>query len=257
LDQKGSGNVDQGSEEDQVSWVIGHRGACGYAPENTLASINKAADLGMKWVEFDVKLSADRHPVLFHDMTLGRTSDGKGYVSQFTLEELRALDSGSWFSSEFSGERIVTLTEAIETLAKRGVGALVELKSSPGQEVQTGQVVAEHLLQHWPKNLPAPMLVSFSEKSLAAGREIAPQLPAGLNVRQVPKNWQKRLERLGCKSLQCRHQYLTRARAQEIISTGTKLRCFTVNTPHRAQTLASWGVHGIFSNFPDRMKKHK
>ena len=241
--------------DDQTPWVIGHRGACGYAPENTLASINKAADLGVKCVEFDVKLSADRHPVIFHDTTLGRTSNGKGRVSQMTLEELRTLDIGSWFSFKFSGERIMTLAETIEVLAKRGVGAMVELKPSPGQEVQTGQVVAEHLLRHWPSDQPAPMLVSFSEKSLAAAREVAPQLPAGLNVRRVPKNWQKRLERLRCNSLQCRHQYLTRARAQEIISTGTTLRCFTVNTARRARTLAGWGVHGIFSNFPDRTPK--
>ncbi|MBT3765980.1 MAG: glycerophosphodiester phosphodiesterase [Rhodospirillaceae bacterium] len=247
--------MNQGSKDDQMPWVIGHRGACGYAPENSRASINKAADLGVKCVEFDVKLTADRQPVLFHDTTLGRTSNGKGHVSQMTLEELRTLDIGSWFSSEFSGERIMTLSETIEVLVKRGVGAMVELKSSPSQEVQTGRVVAEHLIQHWPDNFPAPTLVSFSEKSLAAAREIAPELPVGLNVRRVPKNWQQRLKRLGCKTLQCRHQYLTRARAQEIISTGTTLRCFTVNTARRARTLASWGVHGIFSNFPDRTPK--
>lgn len=242
---------------DEVSWVIGHRGACGYAPENTLASIRKAADLGAQWVEFDVKLTADLKPVLFHDSSLGRTSDGKGKVSQFTLEELRALDVGSWYSPDYVGERIATLGEAIELLAARGLGAMVELKASPGQENHTGRITAEYLLKHWPDDLPAPMLVSFSEKSLAAAREIAPQFPAGLNVRPVPKNWQQRLERLGCTSLHCRHQYLTRAQAQEIIATGTKLRCFTVNSVRRARTLASWGVHGIFSNFPDRMPERK
>ncbi|MBT7769901.1 MAG: glycerophosphodiester phosphodiesterase, partial [Rhodospirillales bacterium] len=74
--------MNQGSKDDQMPWVIGHRGACGYAPENSRASINKAADLGVKCVEFDVKLTADRQPVLFHDTTLGRTSNGKGHVSQ-------------------------------------------------------------------------------------------------------------------------------------------------------------------------------
>jgi glycerophosphoryl diester phosphodiesterase len=245
--------MDQYFNLGEVPWVIGHRGACGYAPENTLASIHKAADLGAKWVEFDIKLTSDLQPVLFHDTSLRRTSNGKGKVSRYTLPELQSLDAGGWYSPEFSGVRIPSLVQAIEVLKARRLGAMVELKPSPGQEVRTAEITIRYLKENWPKSLPVPMLISFSEKSLRAAMDVSTDFPLGLNVRKIPRDWQKRLECLGTNSLHCRHQYLTRARTKEIISAGTALRCFTVNSARRAKTLASWGVRGIFSNFPDRM----
>jgi len=237
----------------KVPWVIGHRGACGYAPENTLASIHKAADIGAQWVEFDVKLTADLQPVLFHDTSLRRTSNGKGKVSQYTLPELQQLDAGNWYSPDFLGERIPSLIQAIEVLEARGLGAMIELKPSPGQEVRTAEITLRCLQENWPESLPTPMLISFSEKSLWEVKEHSADFPLGLNFRKIPADWKRRLDRLGGNSLHCRHQYLTRARAEEIITTGTRLRCFTVNSARRARTLASWGVHGVFTNFPGRM----
>ena len=233
--------------------VIGHRGACGYAPENTLASIRAAVELEIQCVEFDVKLTKDFQPILFHDTFLGRTSNGRGQVSQYTLKELKALDVGSWYNSRFSGERIATLDEALEILVSRSIGAMIELKPSPGQETQTGQIVAKYLQKKWPETLPMPIIISFSEASLLAALNVTKKFSIGLNMRRIPFGWKKKLDSLGAKSLHCRHQYLTKTRAEEIIQTGMTLRCFTVNTVRRARTLASWGVHGVFSDFPDRM----
>ena len=78
--------------------IMGHRGAAGHAPENTLAGFNAAARLGVSWVEFDVHLSSDRIPVLLHDDTLDRTTDGEGPVDDLTAEVLTSLDAGTWFS---------------------------------------------------------------------------------------------------------------------------------------------------------------
>ena len=78
--------------------VMGHRGAKGHAPENTLAGLRKAAGLGCRWVEFDVKLTADGELILFHDDSLRRTTDGRGAVADKTLAEIRSLDAGRWFS---------------------------------------------------------------------------------------------------------------------------------------------------------------
>ena len=83
--------------------IIGHRGSADLAPENTLAGIRRAHEEGAGWVEFDVKLTADGVPILMHDDSLGRTTDGKGKVALKTLEEIQTLDAGSWFAPEFAG----------------------------------------------------------------------------------------------------------------------------------------------------------
>ena len=101
-----------------LPWVIGHRGASGSAPENTLAAFRKAAALGARWVEFDVRLSADGRCILLHDDTVDRTTDGKGRADRMMLEDLAGLDAGAWFDREFAGETIPTLEETIDLLGE-------------------------------------------------------------------------------------------------------------------------------------------
>lgn len=88
--------------------TLAHRGASGYAPENTLAAFDKAIELGADMIETDVRQTKDGHLVLFHDPSVKRTTNGQGLVSELTLAELKALDAGSWFGREFAGQRIPT-----------------------------------------------------------------------------------------------------------------------------------------------------
>ena len=88
---------------------IAHRGASAYTPENTFAAFDKALALGVDNVEFDVHFSADGHIVVIHDDTLDRTTNGSGPVTDQTLDRLRSLDAGEWFSAEFKGQSIPTL----------------------------------------------------------------------------------------------------------------------------------------------------
>src|SRR5690242_8989223 len=92
--------------------VIGHRGAAAYAPENTLESIRTAAEIGVKWVELDVKLTKDSIPIIFHDDTLERTTSGYGLVAETKYEDIRELEAGMWFSEGFTGVVVPTLEEA-------------------------------------------------------------------------------------------------------------------------------------------------
>src|SRR5215218_3697295 len=89
--------------------IVGHRGAMGYAPENTFAAYERAVALGADAVECDVHLSADGVPVVIHDHTLDRTTSGRGLVRDHTLAQLRALDAGAFFGPEFAGQRLPTL----------------------------------------------------------------------------------------------------------------------------------------------------
>ena len=126
--------------------VIGHRGAAAVAPENTLASLRRAKELGAGWVEFDVKLTRDGAAVLIHDERLERTTDGRGEVARTTLAELRKLDAGAWFDPAFAGERVPTLGDALALCGELGLGINVEVKPCPGREAETARVAVETLL---------------------------------------------------------------------------------------------------------------
>jgi glycerophosphoryl diester phosphodiesterase len=99
--------------------VIAHRGASGHAPENTLPAFKKAVAMGAAFIETDLQLSRDARFVAIHDSTLNRTTNGQGAVHDMTLANLRRLDAGSWFGSEFAGERIPTLEELLEFSKKK------------------------------------------------------------------------------------------------------------------------------------------
>ncbi|MEO5338243.1 MAG: glycerophosphoryl diester phosphodiesterase [Magnetospirillum sp. WYHS-4] len=218
--------------------IIGHRGAAGCAPENTLASLREAARQGAHWVEFDVKLSRDGVPVLFHDERLERTTNGRGRLSRLSLAELRRLDAGG-------GETVPTLAEAMDLLRLLDMGANVELKPCPGREVETARAAAAVLA-----GTPVPVLLSsFSEAALAA----VPDWPLALVVGRIPADWRSRLERLGARALHCRQGDLRRRQVEEVRTAGLSLRCYTVNDPARARRLLDWGVVSVFTDFPGRL----
>jgi glycerophosphoryl diester phosphodiesterase len=233
--------------------VIGHRGAAGHAPENTLAGIREAARLGAKWVEFDVHLSADGAPMLMHDDTLDRTTDDTGPVDHRNMADLRTLDAGCWYHDRFTGEAIPKLEATIALLAELGLGANVEIKPSPGREAATGHAVGRVLRDAWPRTLPPPLVSSFAEQSLAASREAAPQIARGLLICSLGENWATSMRALGCATLHCGHRHLNRERAAQVRRAGYPLIAYTPNDRRRAQTLFDWGVVSVITDYPDRL----
>nr|WP_197735939.1 glycerophosphodiester phosphodiesterase [Stella humosa] len=231
--------------------VVGHRGAAASAPENTLAGLRRAHQLGVGWVEFDVKLSGDGVPIVMHDAVLERTTDGKGAVADTAYAAIRALDAGAWFGPEFAGERVPSFDEAIDLLLSHGMSANVEIKACPGRERETGAAVARRLADRWPADRPPLLLSSYAEASLEAAREVAPALPRGLLVRAVPEDWQARVERLGAVSLHCRQRDLDEATVAAVHRAGYPVLAYTVNEPERAAELFGWGVDCICSDRPE------
>lgn len=241
------------TQQFEVPKIIGHRGAAGHAPENTVAGFRKARDLGVRWVEFDVQLSRDGHVILFHDDTLGRTTGGRGAVGSLTLAALQQLDAGVWFGPEFRGERIPTLSEAMVALGELGLGANVEIKPAPGRAAETARAVADLLQREWPAGLPAPLISSFAVEAVQVMRDTAPEFPRALLARELPADWKGRLRDLGCTGVHCAHDRLKAVPAAEIIEAGYALRCYTVNERKRAETLFRWGVDSVFTDYPDRL----
>lgn len=233
--------------------IIGHRGAAGHAPENTLASFRKAAALGAHWVEFDTKLSRDGHVVVFHDEDLDRTTDGSGRLADTDLAELKTLDAGSWFSESFRGERIPTLDETMAVLGEQGLGANVEIKPDPDREIETAEAVVRTLKAGWPSTLPAPVISSFKPASMAVATRLGPEYPGALLVGEFPVDWRRRLDDLGCTGLHCNAEHLTREQAREVLDAGFALRCFTIKEAAEARKLFAWGVDAVITAYPDRI----
>jgi glycerophosphoryl diester phosphodiesterase len=234
-----------------VAWphprLIAHRGGGALAPENTLAGLRTAASLGYRGVEFDVMLSADGTPVLIHDETLERTTDGRGRVADASDAELARLDAGSWHGEQFAGEPLPSFGDAAELCLALGLWANVEIKPSAGREAETGRKVAQAARELWAGAAP-PLLSSFSLEALAAARDAAPELPRGLLFVAPPAGWRETLQRLGCVSLHCSRSHFSPALLAETRAAGIPLLLYTVNDPEEAAELLREGVAAVFTD---------
>ena len=227
--------------------LIAHRCGGAHAPENTLAGLHAAARLGFEAVEFDVMLAACGTPVLIHDETLERTTNGTGRVCEMPFAALRALDAGSWFHPNFAGERIPTLAEAIALADALGLQVNVEIKPAQGFEQATASAVARALRGGGCGGEP-PLLSSFSIEALQVARPLAPELPRALLVEDVPRNWRSRLDALGAVALHCEASKLTSAQIARCVAAGVPLRCYTVNDEVEARRLFDAGVSAVFTD---------
>jgi glycerophosphoryl diester phosphodiesterase len=233
-----------------VPRIIGHRGARATSPENTLAGIRQARREGATWVEFDVKLTGDGHAILMHDVTVDRTTDGRGEVRRMSLAEIRKLDAGIKKAPGWRGEKVPTLVEALALLAELDMGFNLELKPCPGREAETAKVALADLAAHWPEDRPLPVISSFKLASLAAAREIAPHLPLGYLAEALPADWTSQVARLGCRTVHPCWHGLTRAHIAAAKAGGYPLLVWTVNDPARARELVAWGVDSLITDAP-------
>jgi glycerophosphoryl diester phosphodiesterase len=158
--------------------VVGHRGASAVAPENTLASFDRAWRDGADVVEFDLHLSADGQVVVIHDATLERTTNGTGYVSETPLSELKRLDAGSWFSPAYAGEPIPTLRELL-VWAKGKIGLLMELKFHPYGSFDPALVPSAVAVIDETNTWDQVAAISYQPRALAQIKLLAPHVPAG------------------------------------------------------------------------------
>jgi glycerophosphoryl diester phosphodiesterase len=233
--------------------VIGHRGAAGAAPENTLAAIRKARELGATWIEFDVKLTSDDQPVLFHDERLERTTDGQGPVAATTFAEIRRLDAGSWFGAAFRGEPVPSFEQALALCAELGLGINVEIKPCPSREVETAQVTMATLLEVWPRHMPAPLVSSFAPACLRVARDLAPTVPRGYLAGTLPRRWRELVAEYQCVTIHLNHRRIVPWQRATILAAGVPVVLYTVNDGLGAQRHLEAGVTAIITDHVDRV----
>jgi glycerophosphoryl diester phosphodiesterase len=232
--------------------IIAHRGASGYAPENTLTAFRKAVELGCRMIELDVRLSADEVPVVLHDGTLARTAGDPRRINQLTVEQLRQLDAGKWFAPEFTGERIPTLAEALSAIPDT-VTVNIELKpNTPGQlhrlAEQVYAVIAEQRAER------RVLCSSFAHKVLWALRRRAVALPLGYLVEgRVAQEHFTEAKGLQAMALILQGQWTTPAVVRQAHANQLKVFSYTINRPLQMRQLLTRGADGLMTNYPDRL----
>jgi glycerophosphoryl diester phosphodiesterase len=237
-----------------MSWpfpkIVAHRGGGTLAPENTLGGLRLGASMGFKGVEFDVMLAGDGTPVIIHDETVDRTTDGHGPVSGLSYQELLKFNIRSKKERQ---EKIPTFDQAARLCRELDLWANVEIKPALGHERRTGEAVSRAAAQYWKDAPLKPILSSFSTVSLAAAAAAAPDLPRGLLVGRIPKHWRELMPDLGCVALHCNYRGLTAALLEDIHAAGYGVLCWTVNDRRSAKKLAHWGVDCFVTDRLDRI----
>lgn len=229
--------------------AIAHRGASGYAPENTLAAFRRAIALGAGFIETDLQLSRDARLVAIHDATVNRTTNGQGAVHDMTLAELRRLDAGSWFGSEFAGERIPTIEEILEFANKHDVVFYLEMKPS-------GSWGGEHALISALREsgeIARTVVISFDAAILAGVRKIEPTLMTALLFEGHISNPLDKAIEIGARQLVVRGDLVTPRLLKGARARDLQIVCWTVNHPGHMRLLVQAGVDGIISDYPDRL----
>lgn len=250
--------IRSGGERDE-SWVnIAHRGASGYAPENTMASFVKAFDMGADMLELDVQLSKDGEVVVIHDSTVERTTDGQGEVGGLTLEELRRLDAGSWYDSSFKGEIIPTLAEVLEHFGGR-IGLLIELKSPsryPGIEQKVAGDLRRYAAQTEGQMYKDLMIVQSADTdSLVRFRQLMPDIPLGVVITSAGDLSKQRLDNMKAYAdyVSISMRLVSKGLVQKIHQSGMKTMVWTIRDMLQIPYVLQINVDGIITDYPDRV----
>lgn len=230
--------------------LCGHRGVASLAPENTLAGLRKAAELGLSWVEIDVQLTKDQKVVVIHDEKVNRCSDGKGKLRKYEWDELRKLDAGSWFDPAFAQERIPRLRDYLALARELGIKVNVELKVYDKDDAGRLCRRLSKLIDKHEFDKGGLLLSSFDPDCLRYLQVLQPDVPRGLLVEHIPDDWQQQLEQLECAALHCNYRYLTREQAEAVKAAGYRLHCYTPNNPDKVKDFPAWGVDMLFTDKP-------
>ncbi|GLS90961.1 glycerophosphoryl diester phosphodiesterase [Psychromonas marina] len=227
-----------------------HRGASSLAPENTLAAFMKAAELGCDWIEIDVQLSLDKVPMVIHDRTVDRCSNGSGAVAELALSSLKQLDAGQWFGQAFTEERIPTLAETLCLAKKNNLKVNIELKLYPQDDVQ---VLCERISEVITESqcIDTQLLFSsFNAEALKRMQNLQPQIRRGQLWEKIPTDALANLKEIDAYSVHCDYRFLTERQAQQLKQSDYQLYCYTPNQPALVEQHWGWGVDMMITDKP-------
>jgi glycerophosphoryl diester phosphodiesterase len=243
--------------------MIAHRGASGYAPENTLPAFQTAVRMNADYLEIDLQMTRDGHLIAMHDETVNRTTNGSGRVGSMTLAEIKRLDAGSWFNrqhpmyarDEYAGEKVPTLREIFETF--RGeTNYLLETKSPdvyPGLEEELVALVEEFKLKRH------VAVQSFSKASLLKIRSLNGDIPLFQLLwynapASISDSSLADIKRYAA-GIGANFQRLNAPYVQKVKHAGLLMYPYTINYQVNMSKALNWGADGIHTNYPDRLRE--
>ncbi|MFY9287382.1 MAG: glycerophosphodiester phosphodiesterase [Alphaproteobacteria bacterium] len=235
--------------------VIAHRGVRSEAPENTMAAFAKVAASGASWIETDVKLTHDGVPILMHDDTVNRTTNGKGAVADLTWDDIQKLDAGSWFNPGFAGEPVPLLIDALRFVLDHNLRINLELKPCPGRTQATTMITLIEMMKIWPHNYPPPLLSSFDVEALTIASRLHPDWPRGLLLDEWHADWPELVSKTVASTINLNASLITQQRMRQLLQADLPILAYTVNDPLRAKELLHWGVTAVFSDNPREIIK--
>ena len=235
----------------EPAFVAGHRGDRSNAPENTLPALQAALDSSLEFVETDVQLTADGVPVLIHDTTVNRTTNGRGAVADFTLAKLRKLDAGEWYAPRFAGTRVPTLDEFLVIFVASDKKVLLELKGFwPKENVQ---VVVDQLQARGVQGRVT--IASFDFTTLMNVEKIGPSLPRVIIRRELPADPVGLATHFGAIAILTSADSLRENpnAVEEMHEAGLGLLLYTLNSEERWGEALALGVDGIITDKPSTL----
>lgn len=238
--------------------IIAHRGASYYYPENTMAAFEGAVEMNAEMIEIDILLSKDGVPVVFHDEKLRAHSNGRGFVKNKTLEELQALDAGSWYDERFADQHIPALEEVLD-FASGTIAVNIEIKKEVVSNQRKGGVEEKCLELVREYNMEKYVLFSsFDYRAVKHLKELDSEIPVALlynrlqSKRKLPHEL---IEEYKADAFNCSYREYTRKRVANLREHGIPSFVYTVDTESRMRKLIAAGVNGIFTNKPDLLRR--
>lgn len=238
--------------------IIAHRGANRYAPQNTMPAFERANELGADGYETDVHLTRDGVPVICHNYTVNETSTGMGSVSSYSLEEIRRLDFGSYYSDKFKGTRLPTLEEFLTHCETADIEIMnIELKSPHARETDIVEKTIEAVKAH---GLMGKLLISsFDYRLLVRCKETDPYVKTGYLYSPDKRDTYKMFltpvtfaKKIGADYLHPVFTYVTPGYVRRAHKEGIGVNVWTVDSPAMIRRMLKCGVDGIITNCPDR-----
>ena len=234
-------------------YIWAHRGADGYAPENTLPAFALAARMGADGVELDVQLTKDGQIVVCHDERIDRTGNGKGWLKDYTLEELKKFDF-SCGNKQYAGARIPTLEEVLDLLQDTGMYVDIELKTLtvpyPEIERKCIELVRKKGYQD------RVIFCSFNHLSLQKVRLLAPEIKIGYLYLHTTPSVIPLAKKLGADALHITQRNLIiSGLAEKCREMGLEINAWTINKESEYRICAEQGVNAVITDYPDRIKK--
>lgn len=229
--------------------IIAHRGASKVCPENTMAAFKQALTYKADGIELDVQLTKDGIPVVIHDETLERTTNGKGYVCDHSLQQLKTLNAGSWFHQSFSKETIPTLEEVLQWLHTQPLLLNIELKNAIVDYPQLEQSVL-HLVKAYHME-ERTVFSSFNHYSLVRLKELDPFIEVAplYNARLIePWNY---VAQFGGTSIHPAFRTLDEKSVRSFQQHGLTIRSYTVNRKQQLCKAFQWNLDAIVTDVPD------